>query len=310
MVAAIHTFGPLGTWYIPFPGTRSTEILTTLLGYTSVIIAIRAPAASGHFRHSSSRLNLRDVTTAVVPERVVDLASLIVSRAPRTSTTRSFLTCTRTVPHPFLCDPVPGCVAVFIQTLRVNGIPSILLDMNLVYTEDFGIKGINYYWVRNEMYGISRGELLAVGVSDERCQVDLELIPILQKVNSQLKEQGYELLIKDGYRSPKLYALIYKKRVEKFGEEETARILNVIDMPHANGRTVDVTLLDIHSKEEVTMRDKRDGTDAFFVDYYRDKKDPASQQYHRVQTILSRAMRENGFIYGSKMEFWHFTLPA
>ncbi len=181
--------------------------------------------------------------------------------------------------------------------------------MQLVYSEDYGIKGINYYWVRHEMYQITLDELRAIDVVDKRAQVNAEIIPALQQANAALKIHGYELFIKDGYRSRKLYQLIFEKRAQQFGEAMTHRILNMVDRPHADGRTVDVTLLDLKTQEELPMRNKEDGVDAFFLNYYREKSDEQSQTYQRLQDLLGQAMLKAGFEYGSKREFWHFTLP-
>jgi D-alanyl-D-alanine dipeptidase len=180
--------------------------------------------------------------------------------------------------------------------------------MNLVYTEDHGIPGINYYWVRNEMYNLTHDELRSVGVVDGRSQVSEEIIEPLKRADASLREYGYSLTTKDGYRSADLYRLVYEKRVAKYGKEETDKILNVVTMPHASGKVVDVALLNVTDGKEVMMRKKEDGTDAFFVDFYRSKSDKQSVEYQRLQDLLFKVMTDQGFVLGSKKEYWHFEL--
>lgn len=180
--------------------------------------------------------------------------------------------------------------------------------MNLVYTEDHGIPGINYYWVRNEMYNLTHDELRSVGVVDARCQVSEEIIELLKRADDALRENGYSLMVKDGYRSPELYRLVYQKRVDQFGKEETDKILNVVTMPHASGKVVDIALLSVADGKEVMMRKKEDGTDAFFVDFYRSMTDEQSVEYQRLQDLLFKVMTEQGFVLGSKKEYWHFEM--
>ncbi len=178
--------------------------------------------------------------------------------------------------------------------------------MNLVYTVDHGIPGTNFYWVRNESYDITHEELRAIGLMDERSQVSEEIIGALVAADKELRSHGYSLFVKEGYRSKELYELVYNKRVVKFGKEVTDKILNVVTMPHASGRVVDVALLDIKDGKEVEMRNREDGIDAFFVDFYLARTDEKSKEYQRLQNLLLEVMTKHGFELGSKKEYWHF----
>jgi D-alanyl-D-alanine dipeptidase len=180
--------------------------------------------------------------------------------------------------------------------------------LNLVYLQDYDIKGINYYWARRELFKLSVEELHSVGVFDERPQLDASVIKNLQAANKALKNHGYELFIKDAYRSPELYNLVFAKRSIQFGKDQTSRIFNLTDMPHASGTTLDASLLDLDTSQEIDMRNKADDPEAYFIDFYKDKPDLTSQEYQRLQVLLRTTMLEAGFRLGTKNEYWHFEL--
>lgn len=180
--------------------------------------------------------------------------------------------------------------------------------MKLVATADYGVKGVNHYWDKRDFYGMSEQELNDAGVHDNKAYVDESLIPLLNKANEVLRPKGYEVIIKDAYRSPELYRLIRDKRYIMFGKEQTDKILNMTDMPHSNGRTIDVSLVEIKTGNEVPMRNKKDDPHNFFINYYKDRKDAESVEYQRLQDLLVNALLPLGFMLGSKNEFWHFEL--
>ena len=78
----------------------------------------------------------------------------------------------------------------------------------LVNLSDYHIKNINYYWHRKVMYHLTREELAQAGVTSGDAYVEERLVPVLHQVNAQLEHYGFELLIKDGYRSKELYTLV------------------------------------------------------------------------------------------------------
>ena len=179
--------------------------------------------------------------------------------------------------------------------------------MTLVKTSDFGVEGINYYFVRREMYNLSLEELRYAGVNDQFAYVEQSIIQPLVEAQDQLIKKGFKIIVKDSHRSKALYNLIYIKRVAKFGKEETDKTLNVVNMPHASGRSVDVNLLSLENGKELDLRDKQDGTQAFFVDYYElNTSHPKASEFNILQKVLAEAMLQAGFKFGSKKEFWHF----
>ncbi|MDO8507228.1 MAG: hypothetical protein Q7S53_01530 [bacterium] len=178
--------------------------------------------------------------------------------------------------------------------------------MRLVNLSDFGIKSINYYWERRKNFNLSEAELFEVGITGNEAQVDERLIPKLKEANEIFKKYGYEIIIKDAYRSPELYRLVQKKRYENDGKEITDRTLNAVTMPHATGLAVDINLIKLSDGEEVEMWDKADWPEGIFVDYYRDRKDTKSQEYQGLQDLLVDNMLGLGFRIGSKKEFHHF----
>lgn len=177
---------------------------------------------------------------------------------------------------------------------------------NLVYIDEYGLLGINYYWNRRESYGISEEELENVGITNDRVRVHKDIIKALQEVDKEFKNIDYRLYVKEGYRPKELYELAYKKRVEKHGKEETDRLLNMTHMPHATGKTVDVTLWDPKEKSEVYLRDGDDGADALFIDFYKDKEDEKSRWFQEMQEYVIGTMLDNGFRLGRLREYFHF----
>jgi hypothetical protein len=58
-------------------------------------------------------------------------------------------------------------------------------------------------------------ELEAIGIKDGIMMVSERIIKPLLKAQQILHKYGYSIVIKDGYRSPEIYDLAYKKRVLK-----------------------------------------------------------------------------------------------
>ena len=181
--------------------------------------------------------------------------------------------------------------------------------MNLVYIDEYDLLGSEYYWNNHEKMNITKNELIEIGITDSRILVHKDLIPPLQSVNEAFLTKGMRLYVKEGYRSKELYELAFRKRVEKFGEKETSRLMNVEDTPHTTGRTVDVTLWDHKENKEIEMRNKKDDPEALFMDFYREKTDSKSKRYQELQHFMITTMIENGFQIGKLREYFHFSLP-
>lgn len=180
--------------------------------------------------------------------------------------------------------------------------------MNLVKLSDYGIKNINYYWERRDKFNLTEAELAGVGITGNDAVVDYSLISRLKKVNELLKPAGYEIIIKDAYRSKELYDLVRKKRYKSDGKEVTDKTLSVDRMHHSTGLAVDVNLVDLNTGKEIAIWDKLDWPDGIFIDYYRNKTDIKSRQYQQMQDLLIGTMQKAGFNLAPKNEFHHFEL--
>jgi D-alanyl-D-alanine dipeptidase len=77
-------------------------------------------------------------------------------------------------------------------------------------------------------------------------------------------------------------------------------------MPHATGLAVDLNLVNLSDGKEVEIREKDDWPNSIMVDYYRDKADPKSVGYQRLQDLLVSTMFGLGFKHGKMREFHHF----
>ncbi len=180
--------------------------------------------------------------------------------------------------------------------------------VDLVYIDDYGLLGSNFYWENRERLNINKKDLIDAGLTDGRAQVSPEIIPALQSADKKFQEQGHRLYVKDGYRSPEVYALAYTSRTEKFGQEQTDLLMNMEQMPHATGRVVDIALWDPQTNQEVATRDKSHGVQAMFVDFYKNQDDSISKQYQRLQELMIQTMLDSGFQLGEKNEYFHFQL--
>ncbi len=179
-------------------------------------------------------------------------------------------------------------------------------ETDLVFIDTYGLLGSNFYWRTYAAKGLSKQDILAAGLTDDRVRVHRELIKPLLAVDTLLHQHGYRVYIKEGYRSKMLYEVVYRRRVEKFGREETARLLNMKDMPHAEGLSIDVALWDVEKNQEVYLRRGEDGVDALFVDFYKEKGDAESKRYQKLQEWVIAIMQNHGFRLGTKREYFHF----
>jgi D-alanyl-D-alanine dipeptidase len=177
---------------------------------------------------------------------------------------------------------------------------------DLVYIEDHGLLGSEYYWNNYEKMNITREELLAIGMTDGRVRVHKDLIPGLVAADNAFREKGMRLYLKEGYRSNELYELAFRKRRERFGEDQTRKLMNIVDRPHASGRAVDVAPWDPQEEKEIWTRNKKDDPAALFIDFYKGKDDPESGRYQEIQEFMIATMLANGFSIGTLREYFHF----
>ena len=179
--------------------------------------------------------------------------------------------------------------------------------LKLVKISNYGILGSNFYWNKYESKGLSKQDVLDAGQTGDHVEVHIDIIEVLKKLDQKFQDNlGFRLYIKEGYCSRALYEIVYKRRCEKFGKEETDKLLNMQDMPHSQGLSVDVTLWDPKEDIEVYFRNAADGTNALFVDFYKNKDDGQSKQYQELQEYLITTMQDNGFRLGKLREYFHF----
>lgn len=180
-------------------------------------------------------------------------------------------------------------------------------SIDLVSIKEYGLRGSNFYWTKAKAYDLSKDELMKVGVVNSNVLIHKNLVEPLNKVNQEFKNKlEYSLFIKEGYRSPDLYRLIYDKRVKKFGQDITDKLLNIKDMPHSTGLAVDVALWDDQLDREVFMRDGKDDPDALIYGFYKGKLDEKSLYFQKLQTDVITIMKDNGFSLGKLNEYFHF----
>ena len=176
----------------------------------------------------------------------------------------------------------------------------------LVFIDQYGLLGTNYYWRRKELYNLTSEELAMAGLPDDRLRVHKDILGPLRIIDKDLQTKGYRLYISEGYRPKAVYQLIYQKRSKKYGKEWTDRLVNMKDMPHSTGKTVDTKLWDMKNGKELPMRNLEDGAEALFVDFYRNKTDYESQAFQEQQGLLIQVMLDHGFVLGPKNEYFHF----
>lgn len=180
------------------------------------------------------------------------------------------------------------------------------IPQDLVYITDYGIKGSNFYWHKYAAHGLTKEDILDAGLADDRVQVSEKIIPGLTQVQRELQGKGWELFIKEGYRSEALYHRIFERRVEKYGREKTEALFNMQDMPHAVGIAVDVALWNTGTDKEIYLRKWEDGNPALYINFYRDRIDTEGKHYHELQSYLIDLMLRHGFRIGKKREYFHF----
>jgi D-alanyl-D-alanine dipeptidase len=179
-------------------------------------------------------------------------------------------------------------------------------SVDLVYIDNYGILGSNFYWHKYANHGLSKKDILDAGVVDDRVQVHPDMIEELLLVNKELQEHGWCLYIKEGYRSDALYEIVYKRRVEKYGKEATDSLLNLEGRPHALGLSIDAAIWDQKENKEIYLRRGEDGLPALFIGFYEGKEDEESKHYQELQDYLAKLMMKHGFRIGTRLEYFHF----
>ena len=119
----------------------------------------------------------------------------------------------------------------------------------------------------------------------------------LAEAQAVLKERGYSLKIWDAYRPPKAQFLMWKLMPNDDYVADPYKGFS----KHSRGNTVDVTLVDLSTGEEVKMPSEFDD---FSERANRDYSDASPEARAHIE-LLESVMKEAGFnaYFG---EWWHF----
>src|SRR3989338_7043395 len=161
---------------------------------------------------------------------------------------------------------------------------------DLIYIDEYDLLGSEYYWDNHARYNISEEEFAEIGMMGNRVLAHRDIIQALKRADSQFQKDGMRLYIKEGYRSPDLYKLIFRKRNEKFGEKDTGRILNFTDQPHATGKAVDIAPWDPIGKKEIPTKKKGDAIESMLIDFYKGKTEEGKKLYQKLQDFIIKIM--------------------
>ena len=190
-----------------------------------------------------------------------------------------------------------------------------MYNNNLVNLSDYNIKSINFYFEKHKQYNITLQELADIGIVDNICRVNKKVAIALVEINKDLKNNWYEIYVKDAYRSQELYNLVYKKRIELHGKENVDKIFKPVRAIHSTGNAIDVSLINIASWNEIMMRndyniDETKKTNeeiiaSFYGDAFKDSLNPEEMEFHHRRSLLRDIMYKHWFI-GIDHEYRHF----
>lgn len=137
----------------------------------------------------------------------------------------------------------------------------------------------------------------------------------LQKVHAELEEQGYNLLIYDAYRPQKAVDHFVawsedpddtKMKEQYYPDLDKTQLFQLgyiaSQSGHSRGSTVDLTLIDLKTGEELDMG----GSFDFFGEKSHHGTDLINEEQTANRNILKEAMEKHGFIAYPE-EWWHYT---
>ena len=93
-------------------------------------------------------------------------------------------------------------------------------ENEFVYADQYGLLGSNFYWHKYASKGLTKEDILSVGLTSDWVQIHKDIVAPLLVADREFQKKGYKMYIKEGYRSRALYEMVYKRRVAKFGKEE------------------------------------------------------------------------------------------
>lgn len=202
---------------------------------------------------------------------------------------------------------------VYILTFISNVYAAKMLPEDFVYLNDIAptIQQDIRYATSNNFIGRP-----LPGYERQVCILTLPTTKALLEIQKELNKQGLGLKVFDGYR-PQMTVnefvrwskdtLDQKMKTQYYPNIDKADFfkLNYImaKSGHTRGSTVDLTIIDIKTNEELDM-----GTSFDFMDElsHPSNKNVTTKQYENRQ-LLNQIMKKHGFL-SLDTEWWHFTL--
>lgn len=189
------------------------------------------------------------------------------------------------------------------------------MTMKLVNISDYWIRWKLYYVQANNLqkYNISTEDLVDIGVYNDDVFVAEEVAIKLVGINNSLSEEWLELVVKDWYRSSELYELVYRKRCEIFGKEDTDKILNMDRKIHATWYAIDISIAliwwdDLPTKFGSHGDKAKYGQEQYDLNFFKNSSDPEEQEMHNNRMKLYDLMINHGFVLWTLKEYWHYEL--
>lgn len=168
----------------------------------------------------------------------------------------------------------------------------------LVNIADYNLKGSSFYYEKMALYDLDEQKCQILGIKPF-VQVSDQIISDLLAAQLDFQKDGYQLFVKEGYRSKLTYAYVYIRKALNSSKAEADRIYNPLNRPHGSGMAVDLVLF--HNGKQVKMRDAAAGDDGLFYGCY----DHLST-FSLFQEYLIAVMRNHKFNLASKGEYFHF----
>lgn len=183
--------------------------------------------------------------------------------------------------------------------------------MELVCIEDYWLEGKNRYYVNSEKFWITKDELIECWVINDKAYLNKSVCENLKLLNIELISNHWlKLVIKDAYRSEKLYKLIVRKREEKEWKEFVSNSFNTKwDFPHSTWNSVDISFVSIHTWEQLfcvkDIDDINERRKSWRVIYYENSLDKNEQIIHKNRIFMREMMSKYWFEWIDH-EYWHF----
>lgn len=183
--------------------------------------------------------------------------------------------------------------------------------LQLVSVDEYWLKGKNRYVINANNFGITKDELLDCLIFDDKAYLNKIVCEKLQLLNEDLKKNyNMEVIIKDAYRSEKLYQLIMYKRSLKEWTEFVQKSFNTKwDFPHSTGNTVDVAFVDLATSQQLEctkeILDNNERRKSRALSYYENSTDKHEQEIHKNRLFIKQMMEKYWFQW-IPHEYWHF----